>query len=71
MVASGQADLVAIGREALREPNFALRAEQALGAADPESPFGTWPRQIGWWLNGRERKLRQLGPWSAADEAAA
>ena len=22
----------------LREPNFALRAEQALGAADPESP---------------------------------
>ncbi len=71
VVASGHADLVAIGREALREPNFALRAEAALGAANHDSPFDSWPRQIGWWLNHRERKIRQLGPWSANDEAAA
>lgn len=71
VTASGQADLVAIGREALREPNFALRAEQALGAADPKSPFGNWPPQIGWWLNSRERKIQQLGPWRSSEEAAA
>lgn len=69
IVTSGQADLVAIGREALRDPNFALHAEQMLGAAHPERPFDSWPPQIGWWLNGREKKLRQLGPWSPAAEA--
>ncbi|KAB0267268.1 NADH:flavin oxidoreductase/NADH oxidase [Microvirga brassicacearum] len=71
VVASGQADLVALGREALREPNFALHAEQALGAANPDSPFDNWPPQIGWWLNGRERKLTRLGPWAPDQEAAA
>ncbi|MGR9372371.1 2,4-dienoyl-CoA reductase-like NADH-dependent reductase (Old Yellow Enzyme family) [Rhizobium leguminosarum] len=71
IVASGQANLVAIGREALREPNFALRAEQALNAADPASPFGSWPPQIGWWLNHRERKLHQLGPYTSQSSAAA
>lgn len=70
IVASGQADLVAIGREALREPNFAHRAEQALEAADAENPYNNWPRQIGWWLNARERKIRRLGPWNAAQDAA-
>lgn len=71
VVASGQADLVAIGREALREPNFALRAEQVLGAANPDSPYDSWPPQIGWWLNGREKRLQRLGPWSAQTECAA
>ncbi|RXT51253.1 NADH:flavin oxidoreductase / NADH oxidase [Bosea sp. Tri-44] len=71
IVASGQADLVAIGREALRDPNFAFHAEQALGAANPETPFANWPPQIGWWLNGRENKLRQLGPVSPAGQVAA
>ncbi len=66
IVAQGQADLVAIGREALKEPNFALRAEQALGAAKETTPFDNWPPQIGWWLNGREHRLRQLGPWAPA-----
>lgn len=67
IVALGQADLVAIGREALREPNFALRAEHALGTANPDSPYDSWPPQIGWWLNGRERKIRQIGQWSAVE----
>ncbi|MBY5400974.1 NADH:flavin oxidoreductase/NADH oxidase [Rhizobium leguminosarum] len=71
IVASGQADLVAIGREALREPNFALRAEQALDAVDPASPFANWPRQIGWWLNHRERKLDQLGAYTSQSSVAA
>lgn len=70
IVASGQADFVAIGREALRDPHFPLRAEQVLGAANPESPYDNWPPQIGWWLNGRERKLRKIGPWAAANRTA-
>lgn len=53
----GSADLVAIGREALHDPNFALHAARALGC-DPE--FGLWPKQSGWWLVRRERMLGRL-----------
>jgi len=51
-------DLVAIGREALFDPNWPLHAAQALGA-DPE--FARWPVQYGWWLTRREGLLRKLG----------
>lgn len=53
-IASGGADLVAIGREMLFDPNWPLHAARALGA-DPH--FELWPRQIGLWLDGRERQL--------------
>jgi len=39
IVASGQADLVLLARELLRDPHFPLRAARALGQA------GSWPRQ--------------------------
>jgi 2,4-dienoyl-CoA reductase-like NADH-dependent reductase (Old Yellow Enzyme family) len=39
VVRSGQADLVLLGREALRDPHFPLRAARALGQEGP------WPRQ--------------------------
>jgi 2,4-dienoyl-CoA reductase-like NADH-dependent reductase (Old Yellow Enzyme family) len=54
----GLADLVAIGREALYDPNWPLHAERALrgGGAD----FARWPVQAGWWLERRERGLRAL-----------
>jgi 2,4-dienoyl-CoA reductase-like NADH-dependent reductase (Old Yellow Enzyme family) len=68
IVTSGQAHLVAIGREALRDPNFAFNAQQALRAYDPNKPFENWPRQAGWWLNARQRKINQLGPWAPAAE---
>jgi 2,4-dienoyl-CoA reductase-like NADH-dependent reductase (Old Yellow Enzyme family) len=55
---AGRADLVAIGREALHDPNWPLHAAAALGA-DPE--FGRWPVQYGWWLTRREALLRKLG----------
>lgn len=71
IVTSGQADLVAIGREALREPHFPHRAEHVLGVAHPDHPYNSWPRPIGWWLNGRERKLQKLGAWSPASDRAA
>ena len=54
----GRADLIAIGREALYDPNWPLHAAAALGV-DPE--FERWPVQYGWWLARREGLLRTLG----------
>jgi 2,4-dienoyl-CoA reductase-like NADH-dependent reductase (Old Yellow Enzyme family) len=54
----GRADLIAVGREALYDPNWPLHAAAALGA-DPE--FERWPVQYGWWLTRREGLLRKLG----------
>src|SRR5260370_1276706 len=55
---NGQADLIAIGRQALYDPNWPLHAERALlrDAAD----FEHWPVQAGAWLERRERSLRAL-----------
>lgn len=55
---AGRADLIAIGREALYDPNWPLHAAQALGA-DPQ--MERWPVQYGWWLARRESLLRKLG----------
>jgi 2,4-dienoyl-CoA reductase-like NADH-dependent reductase (Old Yellow Enzyme family) len=55
---AGKVDLVAIGREALYDPNWPVHAAQALGV-DPE--FARWPVQYGWWLTRREGLLRKLG----------
>jgi 2,4-dienoyl-CoA reductase-like NADH-dependent reductase (Old Yellow Enzyme family) len=55
---AGCADLIAIGREALFDPNWPQHAAAALGA-DPE--FSLWPQQYGWWLTRRESLLRKLG----------
>jgi 2,4-dienoyl-CoA reductase-like NADH-dependent reductase (Old Yellow Enzyme family) len=57
-VQAGRADLVAIAREALYDPNWPLHAALALGV-DPD--FAQWPVQYGWWLTRRERLLRKLG----------
>ena len=55
---AGRADLIAIGREALYDPNWPLHAARELGA-DPE--YAQWPQQYGWWLTRRESLLRKLG----------
>ena len=55
---AGRADLIAIGREALYDPNWPLHAAAALGV-DPE--FARWPQQYGWWLTRRESLLKKLG----------
>lgn len=60
IVANDQADLVAIGREALVDPNFPLQAEAQLGAADPQNLFGSWPTQVTWWLQRRARQIKQM-----------
>jgi 2,4-dienoyl-CoA reductase-like NADH-dependent reductase (Old Yellow Enzyme family) len=54
----GQADLVAIGREALFDPNWPLHAERALKGESAD--FAQWPVQAGWWLERRERGLQAL-----------
>ncbi len=51
---AGQADLIAIGREALYDPSWALHAEAALGL---QGEFESWPVQAGWWLERRRRTM--------------
>jgi 2,4-dienoyl-CoA reductase-like NADH-dependent reductase (Old Yellow Enzyme family) len=58
MLGTGDADLVAIGREALFDPFWALHAAHALGV---DADFAGWPQQYGWWLTRREPLLRQVG----------
>jgi 2,4-dienoyl-CoA reductase-like NADH-dependent reductase (Old Yellow Enzyme family) len=52
ILALGRADLIAIGREALVDPMWALHAARSLGH---DTLFETWPEQSGWWLAGREK----------------
>ncbi|MCR6733319.1 MAG: NADH:flavin oxidoreductase/NADH oxidase [Afipia sp.] len=66
IVAEGKTDLVAVGREALFDPNWPLHAELALSDTNGEigdGTFDSWPKQYGWWLERREPGLRKLdGP---------
>ena len=50
----GHADLIAIGRQALYDPFWALHAAQELGC-DPG--FTMWPAEYGWWLEKRSKTL--------------
>ena len=52
IVANGSADLVALGREMLRDPFWPRRAAEVLGV-DPE--MVGWPAPYGWWLVRRKR----------------
>jgi len=54
----GQADLIAVGREVLYDPNWPVHAAQALGV---DRSMERWPVQYGWWLTRRESLLRKLG----------
>ena len=55
---AGRADLIAVGREALYDPNWPVHAALALGV-DPE--YAHWPEQYGWWLTRRDGLLKKLG----------
>lgn len=57
-----RADLIAVAREAMFDPNWPLHAELELTAKQGEL-FDSWPKQYGWWLERREPGLRKLeGP---------
>ncbi len=51
---AGQADLIAIAREALYDPFWPRHAAYAL---DADPGFEDWPDQYGWWLARREKGL--------------
>jgi 2,4-dienoyl-CoA reductase-like NADH-dependent reductase (Old Yellow Enzyme family) len=70
VITSGEADLVALGHAALQNPHFPAHAQQTLGAVSPGAAYANWNIQAGWWLNYRNNKLLQLGPWSPRVEAA-
>jgi 2,4-dienoyl-CoA reductase-like NADH-dependent reductase (Old Yellow Enzyme family) len=55
---AGDADLVAIGRQALFDPYWAHHAALALDA-DPQ--YAGWAVQSGWWLDKRARALASAG----------
>jgi 2,4-dienoyl-CoA reductase-like NADH-dependent reductase (Old Yellow Enzyme family) len=60
---SGQADLIAIGRQALYNPNWPLHAEVALGI---QGGYESWPPQYGWWLDKRQHMLERQPKRDAA-----
>ncbi len=54
---NGQADLIAIAREAIDDPFWPRHQAQAMGV---DLDFAGWPEQYGWWLDRRARGLHQL-----------
>ena len=54
-----QADLIAIGREALADPDWALHARSTLDEKGSDR-FEGWPTQYQVWLSKRARLLREL-----------
>ncbi len=56
ILSRGMADLVAIGREMLADPNWAYHAADALGVADP---YAVLPRYYGFYLERRAKVLER------------
>lgn len=56
ILGNGQADLIALGRELLFNPNWAGQASVEMKGA---AGWKDWPEQFGWWL---ERRAKQLAP---------
>jgi 2,4-dienoyl-CoA reductase-like NADH-dependent reductase (Old Yellow Enzyme family) len=56
---AGQADLIAIARELLQNPNWPLQAALDLGI---ERPFDLVPDQSRWWLEKRAQATQDLTP---------
>jgi len=53
---AGQADLIAVGRQALFDPFWPHHQAYAMGVND----YGDWADAYGWWLNKREPSIRAL-----------
>ena len=54
-----KADLIALGREALVNPNWPLYAMRDLSK---DRNFNDWPSNSGWWLEVRQRMLNSSDP---------
>ena len=55
IIADGDADMVAIGRQALDDPNWPLHARMELGGL--EDPYTEWPVQEGFAVRNKDRSL--------------
>jgi 2,4-dienoyl-CoA reductase-like NADH-dependent reductase (Old Yellow Enzyme family) len=62
---AGDADLIALAREMLWNPNWAMDAAAKLGV----DPFGLVPPQAGWWLERRAKSMPGMVPSTAAGAA--
>lgn len=58
VVANSDADMIALARELLDDPNWPLHAAGKLVA---DQNYEMWPAESGWWLNKRDRLVRKLG----------
>jgi len=58
VLVSGKADMIALARELLDDPNWPLHAAAKLGADENHT---MWPIESGWWLMKRDRLLQKLG----------
>jgi 2,4-dienoyl-CoA reductase-like NADH-dependent reductase (Old Yellow Enzyme family) len=63
VLARGQADLVALAREAQDDPNWALHAARELTGGS----YDRYPVQAGPRLASRDRLLARLGEWTGPD----
>ncbi|MDQ6619218.1 MAG: NADH:flavin oxidoreductase/NADH oxidase [Pseudomonadota bacterium] len=61
IIADGDADLVALAREHLWNPNWAAQAAVELGG---DAQWKLWPRAFGWWLRRREGRHTVRAPAS-------
>ena len=59
ILGEGKADLIALARELLYNPNWALDAARKLGA---EQPFAVVPAAAGWWLARRAATVPEVTP---------
>lgn len=55
ILAEGKADMVALARQALDDPNWALHALHALDGGD--DAYGQWPDQAGYAIRNKDRAL--------------
>jgi 2,4-dienoyl-CoA reductase-like NADH-dependent reductase (Old Yellow Enzyme family) len=51
----GEADLIAVGRQAQFNPNIALHWSHDLGL---NTRYENWPEEYGWWLEKRIRSMQ-------------
>lgn len=57
-ITNGQADMIAMARQLLDDPNWPLHAAARLGADENQRMR---PPESGWWLMKRDRLLRKPG----------
>ena len=57
LIQDGSADMIALGRTALDDPNWPLHARAAL---EPGDTYDLWPKQAGFAVRNRERALGRL-----------